>query len=273
MNDEQQNGLQDARRLAQRLRGLGQVTPPAHLLARVMVDTGIGDAYAELETPVGRVFVAYNASGISALRQAGGAETFETAFRARSGRKVYPLPALPDPIREAVIAQLTGNTLAPTALDLRGLTDFERAVLLKALEIPRGEVRPYAWIAQEIGNPKAIRAVGTALAGNPLPLLIPCHRVVRSDGRIGKYIFGSDVKRAVLAAEGAAPEIIEELARSGVRYVSDEGSRSYCFPTCGGAHRKGDAPRRTFHSIHEAVAAGYRPCRDCRPAAANHARA
>ena len=65
--------------------------------------------------------------------------------------------------------------------------EFERAVLEKALEIPRGEVRPYSWIASEIGRPKAVRAVGSALAHNPVPLVMPCHRVVRADGMIGQY--------------------------------------------------------------------------------------
>ena len=85
------------------------------------------------------------------------------------------------------------------------MTEFERAVLLKALEIPRGEVRTYGWIAAEIGRPAAVRAVGSALRKNPVPVLIPCHRVVRSDGHIGQYALGgSDAKRTILAAEGLA---------------------------------------------------------------------
>jgi O-6-methylguanine DNA methyltransferase len=76
-------------------------------------------------------------------------------------------------------------------------------VLMKALEIPRGEVRTYGWIAREIGRPKAVRAVGTALAKNPIPLFIPCHRVVRSDGSIGQYGCGGPVnKRRLLLHEG-----------------------------------------------------------------------
>src|ERR1700692_1181255 len=74
--------------------------------------------------------------------------------------------------------------------DLRSCTPFEAAVLRKALEIPRGQVRPYNWIAREIGRPKAMRAVGSALANNPVPILIPCHRVVRGDGKIGNYALG-----------------------------------------------------------------------------------
>ena len=88
-------------------------------------------------------------------------------------------------------------------LDLRGHTDFERDVWLKALEIPRGEVRPYGWVAAEIGRPKAVRAVGSACATNPLPVVVPCHRVVRSDGSVGGYLGGADAKRTLLTLEAA----------------------------------------------------------------------
>jgi O-6-methylguanine DNA methyltransferase len=127
-------------------------------------------------------------------------------------------------------------------------------------------VRPYAWIAREIGRPKAVRAVGSALAANPIPLLIPCHRVVRSDGRIGAYVFGSEDKRAVLRAEGAEPDLIEALARAGVRYYAHRASGTFCLLTCGGEHRVPDPDRVAYRSEREALAAGYRPCKDCRPA-------
>ncbi len=153
--------------------------------------------------------------------------------------------------------------------DLRGLSEFERAVLLKALEIPGGEVRPYSWIAREIGHPEAVRAVGTALGKNPVPLLIPCHRVVRADGTLGQYSMGgSRVKRALLEVEGVEPNTIEELAARGIRYLGNEKSRAYCYPTCGGTHSLVRSNKVPFHSGREALAAGYHPCRDCRPAAA-----
>ena len=69
--------------------------------------------------------------------------------------------------------------------------------------IESGSVRSYGWIADELENPGAVRAVGTALGHNPIPLLIPCHRVVRSDGSIGSYAFGSDMKHDLLLSEGA----------------------------------------------------------------------
>jgi O-6-methylguanine DNA methyltransferase len=67
------------------------------------------------------------------------------------------------------------------------LTKFELSVLGAALEIPFGETRSYQWIARRIGKPRAVRAVGSALRKNPWPLIIPCHRVIKSDGSLGKY--------------------------------------------------------------------------------------
>jgi len=76
--------------------------------------------------------------------------------------------------------------------------------LKKIRDIPSGEVRSYKWVAQQIGAERAVRAVVTALARNPIPFLIPCHRVIRTDGRIGHYSAGgSSMKAKLLAFEGA----------------------------------------------------------------------
>jgi len=78
------------------------------------------------------------------------------------------------------------------------LTDFEWQVLQATLTIPLGETRSYQWIAKEIGRPKAVRAVGSALRKNPYPLIIPCHRVVKSNGALGAYAGKMDGKKAKL---------------------------------------------------------------------------
>lgn len=250
------------------LRQCPRVPAPTTLLSTVLLRTGTGDAYASAETPIGPVFVAYNQRGISALTRADEPEQFEVGFRKRFGRPICRVTALPESFATAVAAQLSGERSWAPEFDLRNATAFERSVLLKALEIPRGEVRPYSWIAKEIGRPGAVRAVGTALGHNPVPLLIPCHRVVRSDGAIGDYLLGSDTKRAVLDSEGAAPDIIERLGRQGVRYIANPESHTFCLPTCGGDHRRIDYTQRGLHSEREALAAGLRPCQDCRPATA-----
>ena len=78
------------------------------------------------------------------------------------------------------------------------LTQFQWQVLCATLRIPLGETRSYKWIAKEIGNPKAVRAVGQALKRNPFPLIIPCHRVIREDGSLGGYAGRFDQKKAGL---------------------------------------------------------------------------
>ncbi len=83
-------------------------------------------------------------------------------------------------------------------LKAAGLTSFQIDALLETLEIPKGETRSYKQIAESIGHPRAYRAIGTALKLNPFPITIPCHRVIRSDGSIGKYSNGGSRRKAQL---------------------------------------------------------------------------
>ena len=154
-------------------------------------------------------------------------------------------------------------------LDLSALTEFQRAVLLKTAEIPAGEVRPYGWIAKEIGKPGAVRAVGTALARNPVPVVIPCHRVVRSDGSLGRYSLGVDAnKEVLLEAEGLPLEEFRALVDRGVRFTGTTTTGIFCHPTCGHVWRTNPENLVGFGSEGEAREAGYRPCKVCRPVAA-----
>ena len=96
----------------------------------------------------------------------------------------------------------SGKTRSFSALcDLKSLPPFTRAVLKTTAEIPYGQVRSYRWIAAKLGKPGAARAVGNALARNPIPIIIPCHRVVRSDGAIGGFALGTGWKKRLLALE------------------------------------------------------------------------
>ena len=262
-----QKGIVPARALVRALRSLDEAEAPSTLLPGVLRALRLGDAYFYVDTAIGRVYVAHNARGISSVRRAETSDEFEQYFRAHFGRSAYgdeePSLALERELRHA----LSGEGRPRLHFDLSTLTEFERAVLLKALEIPRGEVRPYSWIAREIGRPKAVRAVGSALGHNPVPLLIPCHRVVRSDGQLGQYSMGgATVKRALLNFEGADVAELEALASARVRFVGNGSTHAYCLPACHGVRRIKPQHRVTFQSAEEAVAAGYRPCRDCRPA-------
>jgi O-6-methylguanine DNA methyltransferase len=258
--------MRDALAVARALRSLVEEKAPATLLPAVLRRVGLADTYWRLESPVGPVFIAHSKAGISMVTRAKSAAEFERAFRRRFGRTVTAEKAVPPARVRALVRHVEGQGRRDLRFDLRGLSEFERAVLLKALEIPSGEVRPYSWIAREIGHPGAVRAAGSALAKNPVPLLIPCHRVVRSDGHIGKYsLGGARNKRRLLEVEGAQPELLEKLAASGVRYLGNAKARHFCYPTCGGIETLVLSNTVRFRSEREAVAAGFHPCGDCRP--------
>ncbi len=247
------------------LAGLREPAPPG-LAHATLVAVGLADDYAVMESPVGPLRVAWNARGVSAVEEAVDDAAFEARFHARTGRVARRRDTLPDDLARKIGRRLAGDRHNRIDLDLRGSTAFEQAVWMKALEIPRGEVRPYGWIAAEIGRPKAVRAVGTALGHNPVPLIVPCHRVVRSDGMIGQYSLGGpDNKRTILAGEGADPDELESLARAGIRYYGSDTTHIYCMPTCRDARRVTERHLVTFGSAKAASIAGYRPCRHCRP--------
>ncbi len=93
-------------------------------------------------------------------------------------------------------------TFDPSRLALQDCLPFQRLALLAEHAIPRGRVSTYGELAKRIGHPGAARAVGTALARNPFPILIPCHRAVRADGRLGGFAGGLEMKRILLEMEG-----------------------------------------------------------------------
>jgi O-6-methylguanine DNA methyltransferase len=248
------------------LKRLGDVKAPKGFADRVLAQAGLADSYARFDTVLGPVYVAWNRHGVSAAARMASAAEFEAWFRKDVGRQLTRAAAPPE-LAEKIQDELNGKRRL--RFDLRGLTTFEEAVLRKTLEIPRGQIRPYGWVAREIGHPAAVRAVGTALANNPIPYFIPCHRVVRSDGQIGNYGGGGpEAKRSILTMEGVQLKRLERLARSGLRYEGVRTTRVFCFPTCyHGRHAK-EENIVMFHSEAEAYAAGYRPCKDCRPAVA-----
>ncbi|MDP8903965.1 MAG: methylated-DNA--[protein]-cysteine S-methyltransferase [Chloroflexota bacterium] len=258
--------LADARNMVGGLHRLRERAPET-LAARVGGAIAIVDAYVEVDGPIGPLFVAFGREGISLVGRAFDAGEFEEEFRLTFGRPVVRVDRAPKLIERVIEARVWGRGRSDRVpLNLAWLPDFERQVLLKTLDIPRGEVRPYAWVAAELGRPLAVRAVGNALARNPVPFVVPCHRVVRSDGSIGRYgAGGPEAKRALLAAEGLDPAELEELPARGVRFVGSDTTGIYCYPSCRNARRISAPHRVPFRSVEETARAGFRACHVCRP--------
>ncbi|MEO7040102.1 MAG: methylated-DNA--[protein]-cysteine S-methyltransferase [Candidatus Elarobacter sp.] len=224
------------------------------------------DRYMTATSVLGEVYVAWRASGVCAVRLAGDEPEFEGWYGERFSRRVVRAVE-DDPTATAARAKLRGEKVT-VPIDLGECSPFERHVLEKAAEIRRGHARPYGWLAREIGSPDATRAVGNALGRNPVPLLIPCHRVIRTDGSVGGYVFGSEAKRGLLEREGVDFEAIERVTRRGIRYIGC-GDGTFCLLTCGDvATRVDDAGYITLRSVEEAHQHGLVPCESCRPIAA-----
>ena len=158
--------------------------------------------YTSLRSAVGTLYIAATARGISNL----GMGRTERAFGREIARQHRAAVVRDDaglaPLRRALQAYLNGERRRFDArLDLRRLTAFQRRVLQETARIPPGRLRSYGDIAERIGKPGAARAVGQALGANPIPILIPCHRVVAQDGP-GGFTGGLRLKRALLALEG-----------------------------------------------------------------------
>ncbi len=248
-----------------RLASLRAVAPPG-VLPGVLVRAGVADLFVVRPTPIGEVFVAMGRRGVSLVEMAGNAEAFARDYSARFGRPALPVPDLPPPVSAQLDRALHEGRPGHLLVDFTGLGPFQAQVLRKTAEIPRGETRSYEWVAREIGRPGASRAVGSALAGNPVPLIVPCHRVVRADGHLGRYSLGEDAnKRRLLESEGLDPDDIEAAAARGVRLLASSSTGVYCHPTCRHARAITAKHRVEFRSPLLAAAAGYRPCKVCRP--------
>ena len=157
------------------------------------------------ESPLGSVLVATTAKGVCAVSlresEAGAEEYLRARFpKAEIRRDDAPLKRALDTVRERIAGRNLDDVLP---LDLQG-TDFQREVWNQLLAIPAGSTRSYLDVAQAINRPKATRAVAQACGANPVAVVVPCHRVVMSDGSIGGYSGLPGVKKALLTAEGAA---------------------------------------------------------------------
>jgi len=229
----------------------------------VALGTGIADGFDLYESAIGEVVVTFNPEGVSSLDIAD--SEFENRFRGRFDRPLIRAEA-PHSWGKTIPSAIERGQPGKLPIDLRSVTQFQADVLERTATIPKGEVRPYAWLANEVHRPKAVRAAGSAVAKNPIPLIIPCHRVVRADGHIGNYSLGGPANKVeLLEHEGTRPNWLEDLAAHHVRFQGDSSTGVVCHPTCHVIRKSKTADVASFRSLQEAEEGGFRACEVCRP--------
>jgi methylated-DNA-[protein]-cysteine S-methyltransferase len=162
--------------------------------------------YSTIDTGLGKFRLASSPRGITAISPATESRAqFEAAYRKRFGTDAVS-GDIPESYRKALELAASGRSFPPVAVDWSHFTEFQRKVLKELTKVPRGKVQTYSWLARRAGNPKAARAVGNAMARNPVPFIIPCHRIVPESGGVGNYGLGKSMKRKLLLLEGAVME-------------------------------------------------------------------
>lgn len=174
------------------------------IAARAQAEGLVDVAYAETDSPIGTLLVAATDRGLVRVGwQNSDHEALLDRLAATVGPRVLELPARLDRVRRELDEYFAGRRRSfDLALDWRLTGGFTRAVLAETAAIPFGETRTYAELAAAVGSPRAFRAAGSALGANPLPIVVPCHRVLRTGGGIGGYGGGLEIKRALLEIEG-----------------------------------------------------------------------
>ena len=166
--------------------------------------------YATVDTDFGSMLVAGNGRTLVAIKFAVPPKRTNAAVEALHDELHGYFTLIHDETKVANIAKQVSDYLTSRRkafdldLDLCHVTSFRRDVLLETARVPRGQVASYAEIARRVGRPLACRAVGSTMRTNPVPLVVPCHRIVASDGGVGGFGGGLDMKRRLLALEGVA---------------------------------------------------------------------
>ena len=181
--------------------------PPVAALADAAAERGLLDvAYATTDTPIGPVFLAVTPRGLVRVVFAWAYDVDEVLdeVAARLSPRILESPARTDSVRRQFDEYFDGRRQAfDVPVDWELSRGFRRTVLQHCYRIPYGTVTTYKDLATESGSPRASRAVGSAMATNPVPIVVPCHRVLRTGGHLGGYGGGLDRKQWLLKLEGA----------------------------------------------------------------------
>ena len=253
--------------------------PPADALAqsRAGLESRLADlkhrrlAYRIFPSPLGHILVGRSEHGIAVVEYLHGG----TSLRASRLARVEGVEAVPggpelERLERELLDYIAGRRRdLPWELDWRlARSEFERAVLEATAAIPYGAIASYAGVARRIGKPSAVRAVAQALRWNPLPIVVPCHRVIGTSGQLTGYAGDKlTLKQRLLTVEGIKLRAARRelaIARDAM-YALGEGESEYCLPTCGSIGTRSLAVLTLFASRADAEARGLRPCTSCRP--------
>jgi len=172
------------------------------LTATTRGDVGIVWKHKDGTPVIVKIFFTVESTGIGKLIR----HSFPNACRNSQNNHI-------ETINEKVLKYMAGDIVefSLSVFDMSICSEFQKGVLTQTWMIPRGKVSTYGRLAEKLGMPKAARAVGTALATNPFPLVIPCHRVIRSDGSLGGFGGGLKMKKALLSMEGIEFELRNKI--------------------------------------------------------------
>jgi methylated-DNA-[protein]-cysteine S-methyltransferase len=225
-------------------------------------------SYATVESPLGPILIGRTEHGVALVEYLGrGGVAGSRLFRMAGVEPQEDGAEIARLGRELLEYLAGGRTRLDWPLDLRAArSDFERAVLAATAAVPYGALESYRGIAGELGRPEAVRAVAQALRHNPLPIVVPCHRIIGSGGELVGYAgHRIGLKEQLLTVEGV-PMLrpgTPRIARRALYHYEPNPSREYCLPTCG------DIARRPvvmlFTSRAQAEARGLVPCTACHP--------
>ncbi len=245
--------------------------------ARARLESQLADlrrrmlAYRIFPSPLGHILIAQSELGIALVEYLEGARSLRASCLSHeSGVELVEGGGELETAYRELLEYLQGRRKRLTwPLDLRlARSDFQRTTLQATAAIPYGAVVPYAAIAQEIGRAPAVRAVAQALRWNPLPIVIPCHRVIGTSGSLTGYAGGKvGLKHKLLSVEGIP--ITKSAGVLGITrqamYVLYPGDHEYCVPTCPSLDTRKPLPLTRFASREHAETAGFAPCTTCRP--------
>ena len=246
-------------------------------LARAHLAASLADARSRLvsfgvfPSPLGRLLIGRTEQGVAVVQYLTDSGSLDSRVRRLLGEDAVEDRTATEGLRAELIEYLEGRRARlDWPLDLRRAgSDFRRRVLAATAALPYGAVTSYAGIAARIGAPSSVRPVAQALRHNPLPIVIPCHRVIGSTGDLvgyaGKRV---ELKQRLLAVEGvrATSEGPHDFkVHRDAMYTLLNGETEYCLPTCGSLSERPLADLTLFGTREGSETAGFAPCTSCRP--------